>query len=135
MIVLGRDHDHAIARLDGRTQGAHRFRRVPGVIILVVERQPVQQKKVERSPGHKRGLKAAKYRGAVGGAAQAAGEAEKAELGHRALFQMGGISTRYQMNMTTAPVSSSKFDFNIRLTIALRLLEGFRLWAKRGCQT
>jgi hypothetical protein len=32
---------------------------------------------------------------------------------------MGGISARYQMNITTAPVSSSKFDFNVRLAIAL----------------
>ena len=34
-------------------------------------------------------------------------------------------------NITTAPVSSSKFDFNIRFTIALQLLERFRLWVIR----
>src|SRR5258708_39749967 len=84
MIVLGRDHDHPIARRDGRTQRAHRFRRVLAIIILVVERHSVQREDVERGPGRKRVPKAAKHRGAVGGAAQAAGEAEKAEgLGHR----------------------------------------------------
>jgi hypothetical protein len=43
-------------------------------------------------------------------------------------FQMAWISVRDPTNITTAPVSSSKFDFNIRLTIALQLLERFRLW-------
>ena len=70
-------------------------------------------------------LKAAKHRGAVGSPAQAAGEAEKAELDHRAQFQMAWISVRDPTNITTAPVSSSKFDFNIRLTIALQLLQRF----------
>src|SRR5258708_40248756 len=84
MIVLGRDNNHAIARLDRRTQGAHRFRCVPAIIILVVRRHFVQREDVERSPGCKGVPKAAKHRSAVGGAAQAAGEAEKAEgLGHR----------------------------------------------------
>ena len=72
----------------------HRFRCVLGVFILVVERHPVQRKNVERSPGRKRALKAAKYRGAVGGAAQAAREAEKAELAHRGRLQMAWISAR-----------------------------------------
>src|SRR5258708_22434626 len=130
MIVLGRDHDHAITRLNGRTQGAHRFRRVLAIVILGVERQPVQGENVERSLGRKRVLKAAKHRGAVGSPAQAAGETEKAELGHRAQFQMAWISVRDPTNITTAPVSSSKFDFSIRLTIALQLLERFRLWVK-----
>jgi hypothetical protein len=112
---VGRWHDHAIARLNGRTQGVSRFRCVLGVIILVVERQLVQRENVERGLGRKRVLKAAKHRGAVGGAAQAAGEAEKAELGHRGRLQMAEISTRDQTNITTTPVSSSKFDFKFDL--------------------
>jgi hypothetical protein len=32
------------------------------------------------------------------------------------------------MDDMQAPASSSKFNFNIRLTIALQLLERFRLW-------
>jgi hypothetical protein len=40
-------------------------------------------------------------------------------------------SVRGPTNITTAPVSSSKFDFNIRLTIAPQLLERFRLWVNR----
>src|SRR5882672_10025447 len=96
--------------LYGRTQGAHRFRCVLGIIILVVERHPVQRENVERSPGHKRVLKAAKHCGAVGGAAQAAGETEKAVLGHRGRLQMAGISA-HQTNIT----KPSKFDFSIRL--------------------
>jgi hypothetical protein len=104
---------------------------VLAIVILVVERQAVQGENVERSLGRKRVLKAAKHRGAVGSPAQAAGEAEKAELGHRAQFQMAWISVRDPTNITTAPVSSSKFDFNIRLTIALQLLERFRLWVNR----
>jgi hypothetical protein len=43
---------------------------------------------------------------------------------------MAWISVRDPTNITTVPVSSSKFDFNIRLTIALQLLERFRLWVK-----
>jgi hypothetical protein len=81
--------------------------------------------------GRKRVLKAAKHRGAVGSPARVAGEAEKAELGHRGHFQMAWIPVRNPTNITTAPVSSSKFDFNIRLTIALQLLERFRLWGIR----
>src|SRR6267143_4268921 len=42
-----------------------------------------------------------------------------------------GFQFTYPTNITTAPVSSSKFDFNIRLTIALQLLERFRLWVNR----
>src|SRR5260370_22425042 len=104
MIVFGRDHDHAIARLNGRTKGAHRFRCVLGVIILVVERHPVQRENVERGPGPKRVLKAAKHRGAVGGAAQAAGDAEKAEMGHRGNGSKWlGLSTRDQSSITTTP--------------------------------
>jgi len=64
----------------------------------------VQRENVERSPGHKRVLKAAKHCGAVGGAAQAAGETEKAVLGHRGRLQMAGISA-HQTNITTTPVS------------------------------
>jgi hypothetical protein len=41
---------------------------------------------------------------------------------------MAWISVRDPTNITTGPVSSSKFDFNIRLAIALQLLERFRLW-------
>src|SRR3979411_945594 len=89
------------------------------IAIFVVERQPMQGENVERSRGRKRVLKAAKHRGAVGSPAQAAGEAEKAELGHRAQFQIAEIYVRDPTNITTAPVSSSKFNFNIRLTIAL----------------
>src|ERR1700716_3067902 len=100
------------------------------IAIFVVERQPVQGENVERSLGRKRVLKAAKHRRAVGSPAQAAGEAEKAELGHRAQFQMAWISVRDPTNITTAPVSSSKFNFNIRLTIALQLLERLCLWVK-----
>jgi hypothetical protein len=59
------------------------LRRVLAIFILVVERQPVQGENVEPSL-----LEAAKHRGAFGSPAQAAGEAEKAELGHRAQFQM-----------------------------------------------
>jgi hypothetical protein len=44
---------------------------------------------------------------------------------------MAWISVSDPTNITTAPVSSSKFDFNIRLTIALQLLERFRLWVIR----
>jgi len=92
MIVLGRDHDDAIARLDGRTQGAHQFRCVLAIIILVVERYPVQREDVERGPGRKRVLKTAKHRGAVGGAAQTTGEAEKAERwGHRGRLRTARI--------------------------------------------
>jgi hypothetical protein len=44
----------------------------------------MQREDIERDPGRKRVLKAAKHRGAVGGAAQAACEAEKAKrLDHR----------------------------------------------------
>src|SRR5258708_24656287 len=94
MIVLRRDHDHAIAGLDGRTQDAHRFRCVLAVIVLVVERRPMQREDVERDLGRKRVLKAAKHRGAVGGAAQAAGEAEKAEnLGHWGALERLGWGT------------------------------------------
>src|SRR5947209_1103402 len=84
MIVLRRDHDYAIARLYPHTQGAHRFRCVLAIIILIVERYPVQREDFERSLGRKHFLKAAQHCGAVGGAAQTAGEAEKAEhLGPR----------------------------------------------------
>jgi hypothetical protein len=38
---------------------------------------------------------------------------------------MAWISVRDPTNITTAPVSSTKFDFNIRLAIALQLLERF----------
>ena len=93
MIVFWRDHDHAIARVNGRTQGAHRFRCVLAIIIFVVKWHPVQREDVERRPGRKRGLKAAKHRGAVGGAAQAAGEAEKAELGHRGRLRKAKFMT------------------------------------------
>src|SRR6267378_8647177 len=82
-MLFRRDHDHTFALVNGRRKGTHRFGCVLGVIILVVERNRVQEENVERSPEPKRVLKAAKHRGAVGGAAQAAGEAEKAELGHR----------------------------------------------------
>src|SRR6202171_1017222 len=82
MVVLGRDHDPDIARLDCRTQIAHRFGCVLAIIILVVERHPVQRENAERGLGRKPVLKTAKHCGAIGGAAQAAGEAEKAELGH-----------------------------------------------------
>jgi hypothetical protein len=41
---------------------------------------------------------------------------------------MAWISVRDPTNITTGPVGSSKFDFNIRLAIALQLLERFRLW-------
>jgi hypothetical protein len=108
---------------------------VLAIVILVVERQAVQGENVERSLGRKRVLKAAKHRRAVGSPAQAAREAEKAELGHRAQFQMAWISVRDPTNITTASVSSSKFDFNIRLTIALQLLERFRLWVNRVIPT
>src|SRR5712672_2924230 len=113
MIVFGRDQDHTIARLNGRTQGAHRFWCVLGVLILVVEWDPVQRENAECNPGRKRVLKAAKHRGAVGGAAQATGEAEKRRLGHRGRLDMVWISARDETNITTTPVSSSKFDFNI----------------------
>ncbi len=96
MIVLRRDHDHTIAGRDGRTQSAHRFRRMLAIVILVVERHPMQREDIECGLGRKRILKAMKHRGAVGGAAQAPGEAEKAELGHRGWFQWLGfeVATR-----------------------------------------
>src|SRR3979411_1529119 len=79
MIVLWRDHNHAVARLDGRTQGVHRFRCVLAIVILVVERHPVKGEDVERGLGRKRVLKPTKHCGTVGGAAQTAGETEKAD--------------------------------------------------------
>src|SRR6267154_6212003 len=57
MIVFGRDQDHTIARLNGRTQGAHRFWCVLGVLILVVEWDPVQRENAECNPGRKRVLR------------------------------------------------------------------------------
>jgi hypothetical protein len=48
----------------------------------------MQREDAERGPGRKRILKAAKHCGAVGGAAQATGQAEKAELRH-----VGGSET------------------------------------------
>jgi hypothetical protein len=36
------------------------------------------------------------------------------------------------MDDMQAPASSSKFNFNIRLTIALQLLERFRLWVGKS---
>src|SRR3982074_2966790 len=77
------------------------------------------RKNVERSLGRKRVLQAAKHRGAVGSPAQAAGEAEKAELGHRAQFQMAWISVRDPTNITTAPGSA---QLNSILIFDLRLL-------------
>jgi hypothetical protein len=52
-------------------------------------------------------------------------------LGHQAQFQTAWISARDPTNITTTAVSSSKFDFNIRLTIAFQLLERFRRWVWR----
>jgi len=77
------------------------LRRVLAIFILVVERQPVQGENVEPSLGRKRVLEAAKHRGAVGSPAQAAGEAEKAELGHRAQFQMAWISRHDEHHPTS----------------------------------
>ena len=55
------------------------------IVVLIIERYPLQRKDVERNPRRlTASLKAAKYRGAVGGTAQAAGETEKTERwGHR----------------------------------------------------
>ena len=58
------------------------------IFILVVERDPVQGENVEPNLGRKRVLETSKHRGAIGSPAQAAGEAEKAEFGHRAQFRM-----------------------------------------------
>src|SRR5258708_3046391 len=88
------------------------FRRLLAILILVVKRQPVQGENVERSLGRKRVLEAAKHRGAIGSPAQAAGEAEKAELG-QAQFQMAWILRHDEHHPTS--VSSSKFEFTIRL--------------------
>src|SRR5436309_2535410 len=93
--------------------GVHRFRRVLAIFILVVERDPVQGENVEPNLGRKRVLETSKHRGAIGSPAQAAGEAEKAELGHRAQFQMVWISRHDEHHPIS--VSSSKFEFNIRL--------------------
>src|SRR5258707_8526944 len=87
------------------------LRRVLAIFILVVERQPVQGENVEPSLGRKSVLEPAKHRGAIGSPAQAAGEAEKAELGHRAQFQMAWILLHDKHHPTS--VSSSKFVFNI----------------------
>jgi hypothetical protein len=70
----------------------------------------------------------------VGSPAQAAGQAAKAELGHR--LSSGWLaSVRDPTNITKAPVSSSKFDFNIRLTIAFQLQKRFRCWVKSAVWT
>ena len=54
------------------------------IIVLIVERHPMQLEDVERDPGRKRVLKATKRCGAVSSAAQTAGKTENAErLGHR----------------------------------------------------
>jgi hypothetical protein len=55
-LYSGRDHNRAIARLNGRTQSAHRLLRVLAIVILVVKRQPVQRENVERSLARKRVL-------------------------------------------------------------------------------
>ncbi len=83
VIIFRGDDDHAVARLNGRAQGAYRFMCVLGIIILVVERQSMQRKNLERGPRRERIPEAAKHRGAVGAAAQASGETEKAKLDHR----------------------------------------------------
>src|SRR5260221_6935983 len=61
--------------------------------VLVVERDPVQREDLERGPGRKRIEEAVKHSRAVGGATQASGEAEKAELGHRGRLRTVGISS------------------------------------------
>jgi hypothetical protein len=101
---------------------------VLAIFILVVERQPVQGENVESSLGRKRVLKAAKHRSAIGSPAQAAGEAEKAELGHRAQFQMAWISRNDEHHPTS--VCSSKFEFNSRLLGSQLLSRVFRRFAQ-----
>src|SRR4051812_29202038 len=126
MIVFRRDHDHAIARLDGRTQSTHRFGCVLGVIILVVERNRVQRENVERSPGPKGVLKTAKHRGAIGGAAQAAGEAEKRELGHRGRGSKWlGLQQTTRGTSRRRRSSSSKFDFRFKRPVIAREMSTF----------
>jgi len=101
---------------------------VLAIFILVVERQPVQGENVESSLGRKRVLKAAKHRGAIGSPAQAAGEAEKAELGHRAQFQMVWISRNDEHHPSS--VCSSKFEFNTRLLGSQLLSRVFQRFAQ-----
>ena len=103
----------AIARLNSRTQGTHRFRCLLAIIVLVLEWRLMQRENVERSPGSKHTLKTAKHRRGVGGSAQAAGQAEKRELGHRGTAP-NEISTGHQRSITRTALGSTKFDFRIR---------------------
>src|SRR5437879_4774650 len=90
----------------------------------------MQGENVEHSLRRKCVLKTAQYRGAVGSPAQAAGEAEKAVLGHGAQFLKGFVfyATTNIAQPRPAQVNSSlKFDL-----WAPQLLKRFRLWLSRA---
>src|SRR5216683_5217017 len=115
-IVFRRDHDHAVTRLNRRTQGAHRFRGVLGIIILVVEGTIHAVEKSRARPSARANPEGREAPRCCRRSGASFRRDREGEIGSSKRHRMAGISARFKT--ANKSVRSSKFDFKTRVMIA-----------------